>query len=196
MRNLEELVSEYNQLKVSDFHDQQSHYQNLSSLDEAINHACFGLYIVDLKIFFSNHYENVFLEEKKVWMYEVRDKLLSLYVDVFFWKGKEFHEFYIFLRDEILKMKGIGPLLLYDISLRLSWFLKIKTPSRLYAQRGARWGLEALYELDHNSLEKQEPIIEDYTKMVSQYGVFEQLKDASHLENFLCIYRKDLRKLK
>jgi hypothetical protein len=111
---------------------------------------------------------------------QTRDKLLLSD----FQKINNFEQLHEMVRKEISEVYGIGPLTIYDISHRISIFLNIE-PEHIYLHCGTKDGAKALglnvnaSRLNKNKLPKS----------------FQQL-DADEIESCLCVYKKDLWRLR
>lgn len=81
------------------------------------------------------------------------------------------------------RIYGIGPLAVYDTAVRIGRIYNIE-PEKVYLQRGAKWGAQAL-GINKNRAEKR-----DFVKINKNFC---KLK-AHEIECFLCIYNKELRK--
>ena len=97
---------------------------------------------------------------------------------------KSFDQIFECVSSNCLEIEGLGPLYIYDTSLRISAFSK-KLPRRVHLQAGALTGARAL-ELDV----KNSPLL------VSAFPKSMQQLAAHEIEDFLCIYKDDLKTVK
>lgn len=97
---------------------------------------------------------------------------------------KSFEEIFDFVSRNCSQTLGLGPLYVYDTALRIGAFLK-KLPKRVHLHAGALSGARALgFEL------KNSPIL------VSAFPNLMQQLAAHEIEDFLCIYKDDLKEIK
>lgn len=97
---------------------------------------------------------------------------------------KSFDQIFECVLSNCSKIKGLGPLYIYDTSLRISAFSK-KLPKRVHLQAGALIGARAL-GLDV----KNSPL------SVRAFPRSMQHLAAHEIEDFLCIYKDDLKEIK
>lgn len=97
---------------------------------------------------------------------------------------KSFDQIFKCVSSYCSEIKGLGPLYIYDTSLRIGAFSK-KLPKQVHLQAGALIGARAL-GLDLKNLEIP---VSAFPKSMQQLA-------AHEIEDFLCIYKDDLKKIK
>jgi len=186
--NLKELVESYNNSPaIIDFNHQKAHYENLRSIEEAIDNACFGMYKVNGLTFFCDHFKYAF--EEIITLYDARTILLEN-IEILR-NSNNFHALYNVIGNLILKVKGIGSLLHYDITLRIGYYLRL-SPTKVYCQRGALWGYGNLKGVD---LREHDKVVLERIDLINNYPSL-NLLSAHEIENFFCVYDKELKNIK
>ncbi|MEI8285214.1 MAG: hypothetical protein WCG52_09510 [bacterium] len=97
---------------------------------------------------------------------------------------KSFEDIFCVVSRNCSQIPGLGPLYIYDAALRIGSFLK-KLPKRVYLHAGALAGARAL-RLDV----KSSPF------PVSAFPISMQQLTAHEIEDFLCIYKDELKEIK
>ena len=96
-----------------------------------------------------------------------------------------FEELHQTIENSIGSIKGIGELAVYDISCRIGTFLHL-SPDAVYIHCGTREGAEALLG---------RRVVADKLEKCELPKEFDRLSPAE-IENCLCIYKKDIARLK
>lgn len=105
------------------------------------------------------------------------------------WKGKDFDSLYNFVKDCIEKVVGIGPLMVYDTTLRFAAFYGVK-PKKVYLHAGAWEGAKYLVEAGLMARPKSRVV------PLSEFPEELQKLSAKNVEIFLCVKKDELKKLK
>jgi len=99
-------------------------------------------------------------------------------------RNRSFEELHQQVEDCIGRIRGIGPLAIYDISLRIGAFLRL-APRKVFLHRGARKGAAAL------GLRGRKEIL-DVSELPQEFGPLSPLE----IEDCLCIFKKALAQVK
>jgi len=115
---------------------------------------------------------------KAIILREFGENLISIVSDLN--NAKDFETLINFIYNR--KIKGIGKLAVYDIALRIGYYLK-KYPDEVYLHAGTRVGAEIILgkKIIEKSIKKEE-----LTKI---YPALERL-NCAELEVFLCVFHK------
>ncbi len=126
------------------------------------------------------------LEKKHPHQYRIKNEILELFAEKLHRNKKkissvkDFDKLYVEI--EKLKVKGIGPLTIYDTAHRIGSYLNI-SPQRIYLHRGARIGAEKLLKrrIKSRTIEKREfPMFSDFT--------------CEEIEDILCLSKGNFEK--
>jgi hypothetical protein len=148
-------------------------YRGLTSLEAAISQAALAIDSLGRKHPHQRRIEHAALEES-------RRRLLATAPAL---KGAtSFHQMWQLIGRTIGPIRRIGPLAVFDISLRIGAYLDFE-PEKVYLHAGTRQGAKALgLQAGHEWLEMQE-----LPKCL-------RLLSAREAEDFLCIYKAELKK--
>lgn len=181
-KSIEGLVKCYKKNYRKNLQSQFDFYKSLSSLDEAIEKASQCIYSKDNK----KHPHQYRLRNNSTpsTLDEVKKSLSEMETKTKLESMSTFDELFHFLEDKIGKIDGIGPLMIYDTALRLGAKLGLK-PEKVYLHAGTRSGAKALGLDCKNKIIE----IEKFPEPIQQLEPYE-------IEDFLCIYKDDLKSIK
>lgn len=145
------------------------------SFEDAIKKASYAKGADDKKHCHQYRLRNSTLEKVESGLFKSKTKIESC---------TTFDELFHFLEDEIGKIDGVGPLMIYDTALRLGAKLGLK-PEKVYLHAGTRSGAKALGLDCKNKIIE----IEKFPEPIQQLEPYE-------IEDFLCIYKDDLKSVK
>jgi hypothetical protein len=100
---------------------------------------------------------------------------------------KDFNELHIFILNKTKDISKFGELCSYDTTLRIGFNLGI-FPEKIYLHAGAKTGAKNLKWITHNN-------IVDISEIPVKHSLLNIL-EPFEIENFLCIYNKQLKLLK
>jgi hypothetical protein len=187
---LTELMDSYLESQEYSNFNAELRYFSKCDFTACIKDACLGIYEIDGVISYCDHYDNIYANYKTA-MFKSINSLNERRKEI---EAKEsFDDLYKFIGNDIGDIIGIGALMQYDISLRIGSYLKLR-PSKLYAQRGSLWGFNALYGLPNNDEIKKQ--IVEMSEIQDSFKPLTRFEESMHLENFLCIKHKELKKIK
>ncbi len=176
--------------------NQLKRYSKLSSIETAINYACYGLLLDDKSIpqkdkdgesIYSDHYWNQYVQgfygrKKLEYLSWIKSYIVSLkdekkeLISV-----KTFDELYDIVNIITKSHKGFGDLYSYDVTLRVCANLNKPQTELVYLQRGAKDGYKILFPKDTKIPRKVKK-----TKFEKLTNKFEPLS-AYKIENLLCV---------
>ena len=105
------------------------------------------------------------------------------------WKGCDFDSLYDSVKKRIENVVGIGPLMVYDTTLRFAAFYGVK-PKKVYLHAGAWEGAKYLVEAGLMARPKSRVV------PLSEFPEELQKLSAKNVEIFLCVKKDELKKLK
>lgn len=204
--SLEELIDDFVHSPELQNHNLQLRYYAGLPVIEAIDDAVFGRYRdKDGLQRFSDHYWSVYQirpdETKHDWihkLYKARERILGLRLDQIDWRSHNFLDLYKMVRNvlEEPKIRWLGDLFYYDVSLRIGVALKSPVyPDHVFIQSGSKVGAEQLIdnELTEATIESSQPCLE-----INQfYDLSERFRrlEPHEIESFLCVKHEDLKRL-
>lgn len=190
------LIEHYRDGEHPAFIEQQFNYYEKLSLTEAINDAVFGRWCkANGEVCFNDHFWGVFqlkTKKKSDWIkhiYDGRDRLLEKQEELE--ACIDFLQIYNVVRACTEPIHGLGELFFYDVSLYLGACLGQYPTDAVFIQRGTKKGAVALFSdaITSNPLPYLPRNMFD-----NLCGAFRDLP-AWQIENFLCIYHPDLKKI-
>ena len=108
-----------------------------------------------------------------------------------------FEDLYDIVKKSINKVKGVGPLLCYDLTLRLGYLYEdpLLPKDYVYIQAGALNGIRALSNSKNNGSLFQRKTWTNKKYHISKFqGAFPNL-ESIFIEDFLCVFHKELSNL-
>ena len=188
----DELINEYLINEKNNFHSQVGqliHYNKLT-VEEAIEDAVFGRYIVDDHQYFSYHYR--FFSQIAGVQVEARERLLQNLTKIK--RSKNFLDLYNRVRQITQDIdNGLGRLFYYDTALRIGACKELELyPEHIFLQRGSLKGAEAM-QVDLSTYHYDKPYIAK--KIFDQFSRKFKTLEAKHLETFLCVYHDRIKKI-
>ncbi|WP_455963622.1 hypothetical protein [Methylorubrum aminovorans] len=173
---LHEIVAAYQMRKGRCLHrceDQEAYFARLPGIGVAIYRAAHSLTQANRR---HSHQRRIPLKVLK----EAEERLRTVQAKLE--RSSDFAELYGIVQDAIASVRGVGPLTVYDVAVRIGLFLKI-TPQRVYVHAGAASGARAL------GLDCREGTSIDPGKFPEP---LRQIPPAD-IENLLCIYKNELK---
>ncbi len=108
-------------------------------------------------------------------------------------KPTDFAQLYDSTSNAVKNVKGVGPLMIYDTALRLGAHFGVY-PTTVFLQRGALVGARNFLSLVGN-VGKSEKLKDGVSMLVNDFEPHLHELDAKGIENFLCIFARDLKDL-
>lgn len=186
------LIEQYIKAEKLSLHSQVgqlAYYSNLT-IEEAIDDAVFGRYIVENYQYFSNHYK--YFPETEGAQVKARE-LLLLNISTLK-KCIDFLSLYNEVRRITQDIANLGLLFYYDTTLRIGASKVFNlTPSHIFLQRGSLAGAKASgIVLESIGYSNEKPYI-NKIHLDSFSSNFKTL-EAKDIESLLCVYNKDIEK--
>lgn len=183
------IIDRYYADEQSSAHSQvgQLKYYNTLSVEEAIEDAVFGRYLVNEQQFFSYHYR--FFFEIEGAQYSAREKLLANVSRIK--DSIDFLELYIEVRRVTQDIERLGLLFYYDTALRIAASKEINlSPKHIFLQRGSLLGAQAS-GISLESYSDKKPYIGRvlFNSLSSKFKSMEP-KD---IESLLCVFHKEIK---
>lgn len=165
-------------------------------MKSAIIHGCSAKFkiIYDSQEYELKHNHQEEFEDGKGNIRGVNDSVLSSMAVTLTFKEKElneaklFHEVYEIVKS--CKVAGFGELSIYDAAVRISAYLGFK-PTQVFLHAGTRIGAK---HLEGKGL-LGEDLSQKNTLPLSDFPLPVQKLDALQLENFLCSFKDDIKKI-
>lgn len=179
------IVSHYAQTFKDRFDNYLKYYQTIS-FDDALYKSCVGLYCLANgeeqtwfhQATFITYNGSKLLEELAAKLEALRPRLK---------RCKEFHSLYQLVQGVAESVGGLGPLSIYDTSLRLGSNLTI-SPEKIYLHSGTLAG----YKILVNEKVEEEFVNRNVFRSIPLLGSME----PKYIEDILCIYKKTFAKMK
>ncbi|MEZ9044692.1 hypothetical protein BCV35_007740 [Vibrio cyclitrophicus] len=173
-----------------------NYYRNLPNLKSAIVNGCsakFKILYESQEYELKHNHQEEFKDEKGNLRGVNNSVLSSMAVKLTFKTtqleaAESFDDVYRIVKSA--KVSGFGELSIYDAAIRISAFLGFK-PTKVFLHAGTRIGAEYL---ENKGLLPEDSSLED-TLELSEFPEPIQKLDAMQLENFLCSFKNDLKKI-
>jgi hypothetical protein len=172
-RSLGELVAEYIEIHRPRWMRDRKRFLVLRSLDDAVVEAA-GSARADGKR--ENHQRRI--------PKDALDRFATAVLKQPLANARDFEDLHAYVARAGKPIRGIGELAIYDVALRIGWFGRME-PKRVYLHAGTRAGAKAL-GLDGSAA----------TLPLDAFPAELRVLDASEIEDFLCIYKSELPRLR